>query len=275
MSDEKAVTTTEEEKYAYQSRDGQDVTLSPKSVRKHLVSGKHPVSDTEVLMFMSMCRYQGLNPFLKEAYLIKYAAGDDNPASIVTARIVYEKRAAQHEQFAGMKSGIIVDKSGEITYRAGSFHMPGETIVGGWAEGHRKDWEIPRRVEVAFAEYDAGRALWKSKPGTMIEKVAIVQCLRAMFPQEMQGLYGEEELEQPIDVTPTETPAVTGQKEAMRKKLSPDAEAEIDAAIDDELAEMTREPPSSPSDSLMGQVEARVEQNRDAEADAFATEELF
>jgi phage recombination protein Bet len=210
-----------DDRYTYKSRDGQDVMLSPEAVRKHLVSGRHPVSATEVLMFMSICRYQQLNPFLKEAYLIKYSATE--AASIVTARIVYEKRAAAHPQFAGIKSGVIVEKDDELTYRDGSFHLKGETIVGGWAEGHRKDQEIPRRTEISFTEYDANQSLWKSKPGTMIEKVAIVQCLRSMFPMEMQGLYSEEEQQKVIDVTPLqESPAGKDQKDVMRAKLEPE-----------------------------------------------------
>jgi len=289
MSDEKAVATTDE-KFSYQSRDGQDVMLTPASVRKHLVNGNNPVTDTEVLMFMSICRYQGLNPFLKEAYLIKYSK--DKPASIVTARIVYEKRAAEHEQYKGMTSGVIVEKDGDIKYRDGSFHLTTETIVGGWAEGHRKDWEIPRRAEVSFAEYDAGQALWKSKPGTMIEKVAIVQCLRSMFPQEMHGLYGEEELAQkPIDVTPTqESPAGKDHKETMRANLEPaqtlaaheKAEAEIieegfkkvDAMFPQEKMEAEeniveakekRDRAEQGQPSLMDAVEAKVEENREEE----------
>jgi len=292
MSDEKSVVPTDDDKFKYQSRDGQDVLLTPTSVRKHLVNGTHPVSDTEVLMFMSMCQYQGLNPFLKEAYLIKYAA--DKPASIVTARVVYEKRAAENDQYEGMTSGIIVEKDGDIKYRDGSFHLKGETIVGGWAEGHRKDWDIPRRAEVSFAEYDAGQALWKSKPGTMIEKVAIVQCLRSMFPKEMHGLYGEEELaQQEIDVTPVqESPAGKDHKEAMRARLDPTPDLTVDktpikfvpadevpksergledmdkkvAEIEAEIAEANAEPSEeNPQPSLMDAVEAKVEENREDE----------
>ena len=37
-------------------------------------------------------------------------------------------------------------------------------------------------------------ANWKSKPATMINKVAIAQCLRDAFPSDYEGLYAEEEL---------------------------------------------------------------------------------
>ena len=51
---------------------GELVKLSPNMIRKYLVNGGGNVSDGEVMMFMSLCKYQHLNPFLKEAYLIKY-----------------------------------------------------------------------------------------------------------------------------------------------------------------------------------------------------------
>ena len=46
------------------------VKLSPSIVRRYLVNGNGSVTDGEVMMFMSLCKFGGLNPFLREAYLI-------------------------------------------------------------------------------------------------------------------------------------------------------------------------------------------------------------
>ena len=70
---------------------GEIVKLSPTMIKKYLVSGGGQVTDQEVMMFLSLCRYQHLNPFLKEAYLIKY--GNKNPATMVTGKEVFTKRA--------------------------------------------------------------------------------------------------------------------------------------------------------------------------------------
>lgn len=48
--------------------------------------------------------------------------------------------------------------------------------------------------EVSFSEYDKGQANWKSKPATMICKVATSQCVREAFPKDYEGLYSEEEM---------------------------------------------------------------------------------
>ena len=43
-------------------------------------------------------------------------------------------------------------------------------------------------------EYSSGQANWKVKPATMIEKVAVSQCLRDAFPNDYEGLYFEDEM---------------------------------------------------------------------------------
>lgn len=52
----------------------QEVRLTPEVAKKYLVSGnKENVSTEELVMFINLCKYSGLNPWLKEAYLIKCA----------------------------------------------------------------------------------------------------------------------------------------------------------------------------------------------------------
>lgn len=102
---------------------GEKVKLSPTMIKKYLVSGGGNVSDGEVMMFLSLCRYQHLNPFLKEAYLIKY--GNNDPATIVTGKDVFTKRADSHPSYKGKKAGVIVLKEdGSIEEREGTMVLP-------------------------------------------------------------------------------------------------------------------------------------------------------
>src|SRR5574343_448545 len=88
------------------------VKLSPSIVRRYLVNGNGSVSDSEVMMFMSLCKFQGLNPFLREAYLIKYGS---SAATIVTGKDAFLKRARNNPDFEGYRAGVIViDKDGAI-----------------------------------------------------------------------------------------------------------------------------------------------------------------
>jgi hypothetical protein len=63
-----------------------------------------------------------------------------------------------------------------------------------YAKVYRKDMDNPFYVEVDMAEYSTGQALWKSKPRTMLIKVAESQALRRAFS--ISNIYGEEEMGQ-------------------------------------------------------------------------------
>lgn len=176
----------------YMTDHGQ-VELSQELVKRYLVSGDAPkVTDQEVNLFIQLCRYQQLNPFLREAYLVKFG---DQPAQIITGKEVFTKRAARNGNFLGFDAGVIVQvKDGATEYRPGAFVGPGETLLGGWAKVYVRDREKPIDHSVSMAEYNKGRATWKDIPATMIRKVALVQALREAFPEDFQGLTSPEEV---------------------------------------------------------------------------------
>jgi len=178
---------------------GQKVELTPEIVREYMVSGdKEKVSVKEIIMFMNLCKFSGLNPWAKEAYCIKYG---NEPATMVVGKEAYMKRAEANESFDGFKAGIIVlsREDHEIIRRPGNFRLNDEDIIGGWAKVYRKDRTHAYEVEVPFDEY-AGRkkdgslnSQWAKKPATMIRKVALVQALREAFPSSFGGAFTEEE----------------------------------------------------------------------------------
>lgn len=179
---------------------GEIVKLSPETIRAYLVNGVGEVTNQEVMMFLSLCRFQHLNPFLKEAYLIKYGS---SPATIVTGKDVFTKRAKRNPGYAGKQAGIFVKdtETGEIIEREGTFYQPdAEKIIGGWAKVYIKGYERPEYAAVSFDEY-AGRtkdgelnSQWSTRPATMIRKVALVQALREAFPEDYAGMVSPEEI---------------------------------------------------------------------------------
>lgn len=178
------------------------VQLSPETVKRYLVSGDaSKVTEQEIAMFIKLCEYQKLNPFLREAYLIKFG---NEPATLVTGKETFTKRAAKSKLCNGYEAGIVVQrKDGSIEYRKGTLVAPNETLIGGWAKVLRKDWETPLETSVSLSEYARktkdGKLMsnWAKMPATMIRKVALVQALREALPEEFQGLYSPEEM--PVD----------------------------------------------------------------------------
>ena len=171
---------------------GQEITLTQNDVKNFLVTGDpEKVTDKELKLFLELCKAQKLNPFLREAYLIKFG----NDANIITGKDVFLKRARANESFRGFKAGIIVQSERGIEKREGTFYLKGqENLVGGWASVYIKDWDVPFDHTVALTEFNKGTATWKNMPAVMIRKVALVQALREAFPDDLSQLYAAEEM---------------------------------------------------------------------------------
>ena len=179
--------------------DGQKIKLTPQIVQDYLVGTNAKITMPEFKLFTELCKVRKLNPFLREAYLIKYS--NNQPASIVVGKDAILKRAVLNSKYNGMKSGIIVtDEKGEIIERKGTFKLPSETLVGGWAEVYRKDWQNPIYSSVSLDEAIQKKgngepnSNWSKQPATMIEKVAKVRALREAFVEDLSGMYEAEEM---------------------------------------------------------------------------------
>lgn len=169
---------------------GSEVELSITEIKNNICP---KATDKEASNFLRLCQYMGLNPFVNDAYLIKYG---DSPASMVVGKDAFTKRADAHPQFAGIESGVIVMmKNGiEPVNRKGTLVLADENIVGGWARVARADRKLDVETTVSFSEFSTGRAMWAKMPATMIEKVAIVKSLRTAFPATFSGLYDQAEM---------------------------------------------------------------------------------
>lgn len=180
--------------------DGEQIKLTPSIVQNYIVGTDAQITMPEFKFFTSLCKARGLNPFLKEAYCIKYGK---NPAQIVVGKDAVLKRAIKNPNYDGMESGVIVQnkETSEIIERKGTFYLrDSETLVGGWAKVYRKDWQHPTYCSVGFDEVAQKKsdgslnANWSGKGATMVEKVAKVRALRETFVEELGGMYEAEEM---------------------------------------------------------------------------------
>lgn len=194
---EKDLTTQKENKI--QTMSG-EINLTPDIVKKFLVNGQGNVTEQEVAMFIAMCKANKLNPFNKDAYLIKYGSQE---ATMIISKDVFFKRAIESPMYNGMESGIVVKTpEGQMEKREGMIYLDNEEILGAWCNVYRKDWEKPIKQEVNFKEY-AGvtktgelNKNWKTKPAVMITKVAEATALRKAFTDNLHGMYIAEEVEE-------------------------------------------------------------------------------
>ena len=172
----------------YNDANNHQVALSVEFVRRYFCQ---KATSDEAFGFMRFCEFHQLNPFLRDAYLIKYDGSD--AAQMVIGYHVWIQRADTDPRYEGFKAGIILQTEAGLEGRQGAFYIDGENLLGGWCEVMVRDRE-PTRVEVALKEYDRQRALWKTHKATMIQKVAASQAFRFAFPRLFAGAYDQSEI---------------------------------------------------------------------------------
>lgn len=208
--------------------EGEQIKLTPKIVQEYIVGTDAQITMPEFKMFTSLCKARKLNPFLREAYCIKFG---NKPAQIVVGKDAVLKRAILNPDYNGMQSGVIVEakETGEITERNGTFYLKSkENLVGGWAKVYRKNWEYPTYCSVSFEEVAQKKndgtlnSNWSGKGATMVEKVAKVRALRETFIEDLGGMYEAEEMGVDLSQTTTQSKQeIIEQNEPIEVEVTP------------------------------------------------------
>lgn len=238
MNNQKAQAAQKQELAVIYEIDGQQIKLTPSIVQQYIVGDGGTITLPEFKFFTELCKVRKLNPFLKEAYCIKYG---NKPAQIVVGKDAVLKRAVLNPTFDGIESGVIVQnqQTGELTERAGTFYLKEtERLVGGWAKVYRKDWKYPTYCSVSFDEVAQRKGdgnlntNWATKSGTMVEKVAKVRALRETFVEDLGGMYDEDEIASVTDF-PVSEPEIIPQAEPENNPPAEPEDEPIDVTFDE------------------------------------------
>lgn len=137
-------------------------------------------TESEFQMFLEFCKSTGLNPFKKEIWFIKT---DKGAVQMMTGINGFLAIANRHPEFDGM-SVSINEENGKL--------------ISATATVYRKDRSHPSEATVYLQEYfkpsKFGNGLWEKMPRMMLQKVAKSVALREAFPQELTGMYTQEEM---------------------------------------------------------------------------------
>lgn len=134
-------------------------------------------TESEFQMFLEFCKSTGLNPFKKEIWFIKTGAG----VQMMTGINGFLTIANNHPQFDGMTVKID-EQDGKL--------------VSATCTVYRKDRKYPSEATVYYSEYAKNSPIWRTMPRMMLQKVAKSVALREAFPQELNGIYTQEEMPQ-------------------------------------------------------------------------------
>jgi phage recombination protein Bet len=159
------------------------------TLQKTVASG---LNKEEFMLFAELCKSTGLNPFKKEIWAIK-AGGR---LQLMTGVNGYWAIANAHPMFDGTEQDIEVDKEGHP--------------VKATCKVYRKDRKFPSVAIALMKEYRKSSPIWSQMPSVMLMKCAESVALRKAFPQELNGLYTQEEMPPEYTVKTPEkvTPAI-------------------------------------------------------------------
>lgn len=175
-----------------------------KTLRATVAQG---LTEPEFYLFVEHCKATGLNPFKKEVWAIK-AGGR---MQVMTGINGFLTIANKHPMFDGME--VLVDND----------ERPTKAIC----KVYRKDRKYPSEGIALLKEYGKDTPIWKQMPRVMLTKVAKSIALREAFPQQLAGLYTQEEMPTEFAVPIREIPVPTTREE----------ELEFAEVVNEELSE--------------------------------------
>jgi phage recombination protein Bet len=141
-------------------------------------------TDEEFGMFLEVCKFAGLNPFLRQAHFVKRAG----VGTVQVGIDGYRSMAEDTGEYVGQD---------EPTFE----YNEDKSLRSATVRVYRRGWEHPIGATALWDEYAQvfnGKlgAMWEKMPHVMLSKCAEALALRKAFPRRLSGIYTDEEMMQ-------------------------------------------------------------------------------
>lgn len=138
----------------------------------------------ELNLFLYQCKRTGLDPLARQIYAIHRGSKMTIQTSIDGFRVIAERSG----DYGGQDEPIFEEKDGKLIKATVAVYR------------FRGDNRYKAAVGVAYwDEYKPGQgmdSMWNKMPHTMLSKVAEALALRKAYPQDLSGLYTNDEMQQ-------------------------------------------------------------------------------
>lgn len=205
-------------------------------------------SNADLAVFFHQCTRTGLDPFLRQIYLIERQGKQTIQTGIDGFRLVARRAAAASRESYGVADTLWCGPSGEWVDVWLGPGLPSAAKATVYRNGE------PFTAVALFEEY-AGRkangdlnSMWRTKPAHMTGKCAEALAHRKAFPQDLSGIYTDDEMSrETIEHIPGEV-----------------AEQQVQRSGVNRLAQAVRTSPTPPAEPTIVDAEVVVEPPADA-----------
>jgi len=155
-------------------------------------------TNEELEMFLYTCKRTGLDPFSKQIYSVQFGKSRTVIVSIDGFRAI----ASRNPEYAGQTTTLFCGKDGvwsEIWLGESSkAEYPFAAKVGIYRTGYTEPTYAIAKWDSYVQKYTSGiiSDMWKKFPELMLGKCAEALALRKAFPNDLSGLYSNEEMSQ-------------------------------------------------------------------------------
>jgi phage recombination protein Bet len=157
-------------------------------------------SDDELKLFIQVCQRTGLDPFARQIYAVvrnDKRSPTGKKMTIQTSIDGFRLIAQRSKEYAGQAGPFWCGSDGAWKDVWLTKDYPVAAKVGIYRKGFSEPiWGVALWSEFCQMYFDKVSDMWKSLPTVMIAKCAESQGLRRAFPQELSGIYSEEEMAQ-------------------------------------------------------------------------------
>ena len=162
-------------------------------------------TDTELQLFVNQCKRTGLDPFSRQIYATKIGGKLSVQATIDGFRLIAERS----QKYQGQTLPLYLKADGvtwvEVWLDEG---FPLACKVGVLKDGFKEPlYAIAKWKSYCQVTSSGVGFMWKKMPEVMIAKVAEALALRKAFPNDLSGLYSQEEMSQVDNVNHENPPS--------------------------------------------------------------------